>query len=173
MKKLLSHILAIFIGVFTFVAYALNYITAFVKYNGEYQMKDEMGKITGYELIDFELFEGKFSGVMLGIFHILVLVAAVVLVAYGVLGLLKELGVLNNESSLAKVVKARWSVLGLIVYAALNVFVIIFAISWCGTTVTEFGNSSTGLKVMFGLFLPLILSVLSVAGSIAGEKLLK
>lgn len=167
MKKLLSHILATCMGAITFVLFAIPQLTTFIKANGKYQLKEYQEKINGYELM--KLWDTEFAGVMTSLFQVLVLVCAIALLVYGVMGILKETGVLKSEA-ICKFVCSKISALGILAYAVLNVLVIFFVLIYCGQTKVEFGETVTGVKATIGLFLPLVLAGLSFAGLILVNK---
>ena len=116
-----------------------------------------------------KLWDAEFAGVMTSLFQVLIVVAAVLLVIYGVVGLLKELNVIKCKC-VDKYVKGKYSVMGLMIYAGLNVLMIVFVLIYCGQNTDTFGESSAGVKACFGLFIPLILSVASVAVAILLNK---
>ena len=167
MKKIVSHVLAIFIGAFTFISFSFNSLTTFVKVGKEYVLKDSQAKINGYELM--KLWDTEFAGVMTSLFQVLIVVAAVLLVIYGVIGLLKEYDVFKCECA-DKYINGKYSLMGLMIYAGLNVLMIVFVLIYCGQNKVTYGESSAGVKACFGLFIPLILSVASVAVAILLNK---
>ena len=154
MKKMISHVLAIYIGIFTFISFSFNSLTTFVKVGKEYVLKDSQAKINGYELM--KLWDTEAAGVMTSFFQVLIVVTAVLLVIYGLAGLLKEVYVIKCECA-AKYFDFKYSLIGLMVYAGLNLAMIVFVLIYCGQNKVTYGESSAGVKACFSLYLPLIL----------------
>lgn len=167
MRKIVSHVLAIFIGAFTFISFSFNSLTTFVKVGKEYILKDSQAKIKGYELM--KLWDTEFAGVMTSLFQVLILVAAVLLIIYGVIGFLKEYDVFKCECA-DKYINGKYSVMGLMIYTGLNVLMIVFVLIYCGQNKITYGETVAGVKACFSLYLPLILSVASVAVAILLNK---
>ncbi len=163
-KQNLTYILCAALGLFTFIFLAIPYVAAFAEGMG---MEMTEG-LSGYEVIsDFGDAELGFFGTLSTIVQVLVLIAGIAILAYGVLGLLGAFNVVKLGF-----VKKDLASKALMVYAALNVLLLICLIIVCIANTDEETYSGitvkSGIKLQAGIFVTVILA----AGAVVADKLL-
>lgn len=170
-KANFNYVLSAFLGAFHFVLLAFRYVTSFVKYGGE-TYKEAFAN--GYKLMSFDRFDGveaEWLGIIIAILQILLLIAAVGLLVYGVMGLLKAFGVFEQfPDKIGGFDSKKLASLAMICYAAVTALLFILVTIWgiCN------GGSDYGVKygarAAFGMYFALIFSGLIAATPIVLPK---
>ncbi len=157
-KSSVTYLCCIALGLLNFVLFVIPYLSVFVEMFGDTVSEG----VNGYDVMD--LWEGGFSGVMSSLFQILVLVVGVIMLAYGVCGMLKDLGVFKKfPDKIGKCSAEGLGFIALLVHAILNVLLLVFLIIFCATnTESAEGVGSAGIRLSAGIFVALALSVVAV-----------
>lgn len=174
-KANLNYALCAFLGAFHFVVLSFNYISAFSKYGGE---RDSNPMWNGYKMMSFGEFDGcnaQWLAVINGILQILLLILAIGLLAYGVMGLLKAFGQLNQfPGKIHGIDSKALAGLGLLGYAAITALLFILMIIWsiANTESMSWGGEKIkiGVRVGFGMYFALVLGGLMAAAPIVLPK---
>ncbi len=164
-KNSLIYCISAFVGLFTFVFFAIPYLTAFAEVWGHKGKEN----LNGYEIMN--LWENGFCGVMVSLLQIFVLVCAVVLLAWGALGILKEFGIIKEfPIQIAGVEPKKLSFFALAAYVALNVLLLIFLIAFVIANTESGKYASAGFSLAAGEFITLVISGCAVAAPIVLDK---
>ena len=174
-KANLNYVLCAFLGAFHFVMLAFNYVTAFSKYGSE---RESEGLFTGYKLLSFSDLEGcqaEWLAIIIAILQILLLIAAVGLLVYGVMGLLKAFGVFDQfPNKIGNFDSKKLASLALMGYAAVTALLFVLLIIWgiCNTESMSWGSEKVkiGIRAGFGAYFVLIFSGLIAAAPIVLPK---
>lgn len=168
-KNNLIYLFNAVLGAFTFVLFAFPYIAAFVSYGKESQSET----VSGYKVMD--LWDADAWGVLSSLVQIFVLVAGILVMAWGVCGLLKGFGVFKAfPDKLGKLDSKKLGEYALIAYAALNVLLLVFLVIFCIVNTEELYGMKAGMRPSGGMFVAPILSVGAyVAYKIVDKKLAK
>ena len=168
MKKNLVYLFNAVLGALTFVILALPFIASFVDVVGNKISET----VSGYKIMD--LWDYEALGVLSSLLQIFVLVIGILMLAYGVCGLLKEYGVFKAfPDSFGKLDAKKLGEYILLVYAAVNVLLLVFLIAFCIANTEEIYSAKAGFRVSGGMIVAPILSVGSyVAYKILNKKLL-
>ena len=173
-KSGLSYICCAFLGTFHFVFMAFNYLSVYTRYDGE---SETYPIATGYQLLSpGDLGDmgdmgdrGEISGMGLAVFgiilQVLLLLVAVALMAYGVIGILKTFGVVKflpdklgkmKTSLLANIALLGYAGLTLLMFMMLGIFALLnsYSESIFGYTI------EVGVSLGAGLWLALIFGAL-------------
>lgn len=151
------------IGIFHYILLAIPYVAAFAKYGSESQSEGA----SGYRVMD--IWEG-FSGVMSSLVQILVLVVSIVLLAIGIIALLKEFGIFDLTEKLGKDVDLKkLGEYGLLAYAGLNVLLFVFLLIFCIANTESIMGMKYGYRLSAGMFITLIIAI----GAVVGNKLVE
>ena len=162
-KKNLVYLCDAVLGAFTFVLFAFPYIAGFT--DGVVIKTSET--INGYKVMD--LWDAEAWGVLSSLFQVLVLVAGVIIFAYGVCGLLKAFGIFKAfPDALGKLETKKLGEYLLAAYAVLNVLLVIMLVIFCIVNTEEVYSAKVGFRVSGGIFVAPILSV----GAFVAYKLL-
>ncbi len=174
LKSNLEYVFCAGLGFFNFILFAFPYAASFWKYDmgswGGAQSGSE--GISGYELL--KLWKGGFGGVMSSIVQLIILLAGIALLAWGVGGLLKGFGILPQfPAKVGPYESKKLSQLALYGMAALQALLLVFLIIFTATNterVSEYGyTSASGIRLSAGIFIALVL----YAGAIAALIWLK
>ena len=174
-KANLNYVLCAFLGAFHFVMMSFNFISYFYKFNGE---GDSNGIFNGYGMMnfgDFEYFDAKWIAIINGILQILLLIAAVGLLVYGVMGLLKAFGVFEQfPDKIGGFDSKKLASLAMFGYVAITALMFILLIIWgiCNTESESYGGykEKMGFRAGFGAYFALIFSGLIAATPIVLPK---
>lgn len=167
-KANLNYVLCTFLGAFHFVMLAFTYYTAFAKYDGD---RNSEAWCNGYKVMSFGKFEGysaEWLAIIIGILQILLLIAAVGLLVYGVMGLLKAFGVFEQfPDKIGGFDSKKLASLALMGYVAITALLFVLMIIWgiCNTdSQSMYGYKiKAGFHVGFGAYFALIFSGLIAA----------
>ena len=155
--KNLSYIFCSALGVFTFILFAFPYL--------KIKMREGIfttigGKANGYSIM--AMFDYGFAGVMSAILQILVLLIAVLMLVYGIIGVVSTL-IKDKESpiKIGKIGAQTISKISMLIYSALNALILIFLIVVCAEYNKVFVNNANikmlpSVGVYFGMFVPII-----------------
>ncbi len=157
----LSYWLCAFLGLFQFILFAIPYLSGFEKAAG---VRYKYGKLNGYNIMD--LWNGGFSGIMSSIFQILILILGIVMLAYGVCGILKSFGIFEQFPDEFKGISAKkYGEFALYGYVGLNFLLLIFLIILTAVNTYTYEDTWTsttykaGICLSAGIFLTLIFSI--------------
>lgn len=169
-KNNLTYLFCAGIGFLNFILLAIPYITYYHSYsNGSGKWTTESTGESGYRVMD--LWGQGFGGIMSSVIQILVLVVGISLLAWGIMGLIKELGYFKAfPDSIGKIRSAVLGEIGLFIIAALNILLLIFLIVLSvssRTYITSLYKSGIGLSA--GVFVSIVITV----GSVVALKLLQ
>ena len=154
--KNLSYIFCTGLGLFTFILFAFPYL--------KLRLRDGIftsvgGTANGYNVL--AMFDYEFAGVMCSILQILVLLLAVLMLAYGIIGLVfafvKDK---KNPIKIGIITSHTLSQIGMLIYSALNAIILIFLIVVCVDYNQAFiGRTGVGLipsaGIYFAMFVPI------------------
>ena len=170
-KANLNYVLCTFLGAFHFVMLAFTYYTAFYKYSGE---SDSEKFCNGYKVMSFGLFDdskAQWLSVIIGILQILLLVAAVGLLVYGILGLLKAFGIFDKlPNKIGAFDSKKLASLALMGYAAITLLMFILMIIYGICNTQSMYGYKVGLRVGFGGYFALIFAGLIAAAPLVLPK---
>lgn len=137
LNKLLPYIVSAGLSILTFLYLLFTYV------------KFDLGLISttasGYDCLN--LFDTNISGIMLSIFLILLILVAVALLAFAVLGMLKELKVISFETKN----NLKYNEWGLMAYTILSGLIMVFTIAYVASSAIN--------KIGIGSFIGLVLGV--------------
>ncbi len=174
LKKNLTYVFCAGLGLLNFILLAFNYLKSFYSYDyGQWGGKRSSSSgISGYKVMD--LWEAKFSGVMSSMFQLLILLVGIALLAWGVLGLLKALGIFDKfPDKVGKFESKKIGELGLFVMAGLNILLLVFLIILSATNTESYNENGmkaeAGIKLGAGIFISLIFTV----GAVVALKILE
>lgn len=173
-KQNWTYVVCAVIGVLNFILFVFPYVSAFVSYDlGSWGGKQtESQGFSGYKVMD-KFWELEFNGVMSALLQIFILIAGIVLLAWGVCGILKGLGyfdVFPNE--ILGFESKKLGFFGLIGMAGLNVLLFIFLISLCASNSYESESYSAGIRLSAGIFISLVFNAAAVAAPVLLDKYL-
>ncbi len=151
-KKNLAYLLCAGVGVLNFILLIIPYVTAFVEASGYGEMTENF---SGYQVMSEFWSDLGFSGVMIGLLQIFVLIAGIALLAIGALGLLESFGVIKLMGNKGK--NIAWYVL--VAYAVLNLLLLVFLIVFCVSNTEEGFGASAGFKLSAGIFVTLVVAL--------------
>lgn len=174
-KANFNYVLCTFLGAFHFVMMSFNYISLFFKADGE---RDSNGVCNGYEMMkfsDFKHADAQWIAIINGILQILLLIAAVGLLVYGVMGLLKAFGVFEQfPDKIGGFDSKKLASLAMIGYVAITALMFVLLIIWgiCNTESQDYYGYSfkQGYRAGFGAYFALIFSGLIAATPIVLPK---
>ncbi len=163
LKDSLVYLFSAILGAFTFVLFALPYTAVFVSYGKE----SESETMSGYRVMD--LWDADAWGVLSSLFQIFVLIAGILIFAWGVCGLLKGFGVFKAfPDKIGKLSSKKLSEYALVSYAVLNILLVIFLAIFCIVNTEELYGMKAGIRPSGGMFAAPILS----AGAYVAYKLI-
>lgn len=166
-----TYLICAVLGLFNFIFLAFPYISAYYSYDlGAWGGKQsESEGLSGYEVMS-ELWELEFAGVMSALMQILILVLGIGLLAFGVMGLLKMLGVFEKfPERLGNLETKKLGEFGLYGLAGLNLLLLVFLIIVAASNSEKSEYGSAGIRLSAGIFITLIFLI----GAIVGLKLLE
>lgn len=168
----LEYVICAALGLLQYILFAFPYVASFVKYDyGDFGGQGSASSaISGYNLMSIR--NAGFGGVMCVIFQILVLILGILMLAYGVCGILKAFGLFEQfPDSLGKIQTKKIGEFALYGYAGLNVLLFIFMIVLCASNTEKISEGgmymSAGIRFSVGIFFTLIFA----AGAIVALKL--
>ena len=168
----LGYVLCAALGLLQYILFAFPYVASFTKYDyGDFGGHGSASSaISGYGLMSIR--NAGFGGVMCIIFQILVLILGILMLAYGVCGILKAFGMFEQfPDSLGKIQTKKIGEFALYGYAGLNVLLFIFMIVLCASNTEKIVDGgmymAAGIRFSVGIFFTLVFS----AGAIAALKL--
>ncbi len=156
----LSYWLCAFLGLFQFILFAIPYLSSFVKMYG---VKETYGNMSGYKVMD--LWQAEFSGVMSSLLQVFILILGIVMLAYGVCGILKSFGLFEAfPDSVGKYATKKYGEFALYAYAGLNFLLFIFLIILTATNTESYddfwsGEYKAGICFSAGMFITLIFAI--------------
>ena len=162
-KSNLSYILCASLGLMHFIFMAFRFLGVFVKYNGEREGEKFCNGYGLMKLGSFEGSDGAFLAVFAGLLQIVLLLLAIGLLAYGVMGLLKGLGVFEQfPERVGKFDAKKLAELAMLAYVATLTVILMFLLVWCllNTETSKWGSYKlrSGFSVGWGLYVTLLLS---------------
>ena len=173
-KSNLSYVGCVILGLFNFILLAIPYISSYYSYDlGEWGGKQSGSEgISGYEVMD--LWDGGFSGVMSSLIQLFILIGGIVLLAWGLLGLLQAFGIFDKfPDRLGNIESKKLGEFGIFGLAGLNVLLLVFLIILSAVhteSYSEYGmKGSAGIRLSAGIFISLVLTV----GAAVGLKVLE
>ncbi len=152
----LSYWLCGCLGLLQFIFFAIPYITAYVDYG--YEITEG---VAGYRVLG-EMWDLNFSGVMSGILQILIFILGIVMLAYGVCGILKSFGIFEQFPDEFKGISTKkYGEFALYGYAGSNFALLLFLIIVCATNkeTDSYYGMEAGIRLSAGIFLTLIFSI--------------
>ena len=165
-KSNLAHVICAGFGLLNFIFFALPYLSKFASGYGQSIVE----RVSGYWLLG-NIWETDFLGIMSGIIQILVLIASIGLLAWGVLSLLKALGIFEAFPNKVGPFEAKKiSTLAVLGYAALNVLFFIFLVLFSITNSESGYGISYGFRPSFGVVIVLLLIIGAVVALFLLEK---
>ncbi len=171
LKNNWTYLFCAVLGLFNFIFLAFPYISSYYSYDlGAWggKQSDSQG-LSGYEVMS-ELWELEFAGVMSGLMQILILILGIGLLAFGVMGLLKMLGVFEKfPERLGNLKTQKFGEFGLFGLAGLNALLLVFLIILAASNSEKNEYGSAGIRLSAGIFIALVFSI----GAIVGLKLLE
>lgn len=171
-KSNLAYTFCAFFGVFNFILFAFPYIGAYLSADGE---SETLLTKSGYGIMN--LWESDFWGAISSLVQIFVLILGLLLLAIGVIGLLKVFGVLSTlPEQIEKYVNEKYAKLGVLGFAALNLILFIFLLIYAFSNTESqsyYGHEyEAGISLRVGEYLALILSIgAAVALKLLAEKI--
>ena len=167
-KANLSYVICAGLGLTHFILLSFRWLSAFFKYNGE---REAYKFCNGYGLMKFSNFEhtdARFLAIFAGLLQIILLLLAIGMLAYGVMGLLKGLGVFEQfPDRVGNFESKKIADLALLAYGATIVLIFMLLIIWClaNTETQKWGSYKlrSGATLGWGL----ILTVLIAGGAAA------
>ncbi len=170
----LEYLFCVGLGFLNFIFLAIPYVSSFYSYDlGEWGGKQSSSEgISGYEVM--KLWDGGFGGVMSSLIQIFELIFAIAMLAYGIVGLLKNFELIKEiPSEVDKLIDKKYGKFALYIYSGINVLLLIFLIILCISntkTESELGYSaSAGIRLSAGIFITLVFAI----GSIVTIKVLQ
>ena len=162
-KANLSYILCASLGLFHFIFMAFRFLSAFYKYDGE---RESYKFCNGYGLMKFSNFKGSDGSalaVFAGLLQIILLLLALGLLAYGVMGLLKGLGVFEQfPERVGKFPAKKLAELAMLGYVATLALIFMILLVWClvNTNTSKWGSYKfrSGVTLSWGMYVTLLLS---------------
>ncbi len=165
-KRNLTYVFCAGLGLFNFIFLAFRYVTAYSK--TPYSSAKE--GVSGYEILkiwgkdEYYFKDAKFGGVMSSMMQLFILLLGIALLIWGVLGLLKAFGILEQfPDKVGKFESKKLGEYGLFGFAGLNVLLLIFLIVFTVSNtekMTEYGITiEAGYKFSAGIFITLIFAV--------------
>ena len=151
-KSSIAYLSCAAVGLLNFFWLIIPYVAAFV----DTSFGSESEGVSGYKVMSEFWSDFGFGGVMSGLFQIFALVLGVCALAWGVLGLLGELGVAKilpdaiggfSSKKIAKIL--------LIAFAVVEILLLIFLIVLCAQNTEEFKGQSAGVRFSAGMFISL------------------
>lgn len=137
LKKLLPYIISATLSVLTFLYLLFTYV--------KYDLGLISATASGYDCLN--LFDTNISGILLSVFLIVLILVAVALLVFAILGMLKELKVISFQTKNNQ----RYNEWGLLAYAILSGLIMVFTIAYVA--------SNTMNKIGIGSFIGLFLGV--------------
>ena len=182
-KRNLPYAFSALLGFLNFIFLAIPYASVFMSYGKEkeiyatvsgYNVIGWKGKSTEYDLTEAMNLEG-FGAVLSSILTVLILVAGIALLAWGVCGLLKAFGVFSQfPSKLGKLESRKIASIGLIAFAGLQILLLLALILTCSantqTEKTWMGTVTAGIQLGAGIFVSLIFAGGAVLANFLLEK---
>ncbi len=174
-KQNWTYVVCAAMGVLNFIFFAFPYVSAFISYDfgsswGGKQTQSE--GLSGYKVMS-DFWDLEFSGVMSALLQICVLIAGIVLLAWGVCGILKGLGYFNVfPNEILGLETKKLGFFGLIGMAGLNVLLFIFLIILCASNTYESEYGSAGIRLSAGIFIALVFNVAAVVAPTLLDKYL-
>jgi hypothetical protein len=148
-KKYLPWIIYAGLGTISFILFTVPYLALWYRYGYNEFSSISVG-ISGYKILG--LWDGGFSGVMISLFQLLILIVFLALIGVGVMGLLNRFGVTKLKEKYGKITFDQIGGLLLIIYTALNVLLFIFLIVFVASN----GESGVGgYSLNAGIFITL------------------
>ncbi len=168
-KEYWTQVICAGIGFLNFILLAIPYVSYGVEYKNSYMSAYNASEgVSGYDVSD--LWSFGFGGVMSSITQIVIAVLGLVLLAWGVVGLLKAFGVVSKlPDSLEKLENKKWGWRGLIGLAGLNVLLLVFLIIFTAAN----SESGQGYESGFGLSAGIFVAIVFTAGAVVALKLLE
>lgn len=174
-KANLSYVLCTCTGLLFFVLSAFRYFVMFASNKEAYKFdviseraRMTFGSVNGYKLMNMELFEdledmmkldAEFFGKLASVFQILIMVAAVALLLYGALGLLKAFGQFDQfPNQIGNVETKKIANIGLLVFAGMNVLLFLCLIIFTSANTETEDETRQGLCIGAGMILSVLLS---------------
>ena len=170
LKNNLVYLFNAVLGAFVFILFAFPYIAAFISSGGKETMTHT---ISGYRTMD--LWDVDAWGVLSSLFQVFVLVVGILIMAWGVCGLLKGFRVFKAfPDTIGKLESKKLGEYALIAYAALNVLVLVFLVVFCIANTESVGILKGGFRPSGGMFVAPVISVGAyVAYKLLDKKLAK
>lgn len=159
------------LGLLNFILFAFPYVASYVEYDlgawgGAYSASYG---VSGYSTMS--LWAGGFGGVMSSLIQLIIFLAGLGLLAWGVCGLLKEFGILPKfPEQIGSFESKKLSELALMGMAALHVLQLVFLIIFTVSNSEEAYGSSAGFRLSAGIFIALVIYAGAVAGLIFLKK---
>ncbi len=164
----LSYIMCAGLGLLNFIFLAIPYVASFMKdASNDFSMN-----VSGYALMS--AWDAGAGGVLSALVQIFVLIFGLMMLGYGICGILKMCGVFDQFPDKIGAVKSKQlAEIALYIFLGLNALLLIFMIILTATnteTVEEYGYSmSAGIRFSAGIFISLIFTI----GAIVALKVLE
>lgn len=172
LKSNIEYVFCAGLGLLNFILFAFPYVSAYADFDlGSFGGSQSVSEgISGYSVMG-DIWEGGFGGVMSSIVQIIIFIAGIALLAWGVCGLLNELGYLPVfPKKIGEFDNKQISELALRIMAALHVLQLIFLIIFTSSNSEDMmGFGSAGFRLSAGIFISLII----YAGAVGGLYFLK
>ena len=170
LKQNLAYVFCIALGLLNFVFLAIPFTAAFVKIGSEYESEG----LSGYDVMEeMEAFSELDFGSISSLFVVFALIFAIIILIVGIVGLLKEFGVIKMPDEILGIKCKKWAEYALIAYASVVTLMFLFFIIFTAkNTETEkmYGETyKAGFKLSGGL----ILNFLFAVGAVVGVKVLE
>ena len=157
-KKNLAYVCCAVVGLLNFLWMLIDYVSWEVIGLNGFDLMSDM-----FDYADFEVTGALFSGIM----GIVSLIAGIVVLAYGVCGLLKAFGIFKAfPDQIAGICTKKIAEYVLIAFAAIQLLLFVALIIFCVADDNPF-------KLSAGIIISLIVALAAAAAPIAAEKLIK
>ncbi len=168
LKKNLTYVLCAGLGLLNFIFLAFNYVKAYSESSFGYGNFSE--GFSGYKILkiwgndDYYFSDSKFGGVMSSTLQLFILLIGILLLAWGVLGLLKAFGIFEKfPDKLGNIESKKIGEFGLFALAGCNVLLLVFLIVFTSSNfekISEYGiTAEAGYKLSAGIFIAIIFTV--------------
>lgn len=159
-KKNIAFISAAAVGFLNFFWLIIPYVAAFV----DTAFGSGSETISGYGVMSEFWSDCGFGGVMSGLFQIFALIAGILLLAVGALGLLRGLAAVTSiPESVLGISLEKIARMLLVAFAVIELLLLIFLVVLCSSNTEKAYGASAGLRFSAGMFISLAFALAGAA----------